>query len=117
MSGTKRRSQWRGTGCIFGGEFNVNYTGHSLDHFLRIWSEEAAAALGAKSKGIVVDLWKCVGMRRVHALLNFDSIEDLDAMSFALPIMQKNGNNVDLKIKALTKFDSFADRLNKLTMS
>ena len=100
-------------GMYFWAEINIDYAGHTLDDFLHIWSEEAASAIRAKSKGIVVDLWKCVGIRRVHALLNLDSNEHLDEMCFDLPLMKMNGNNVDIKIKALTRFDRFADHLKK----
>jgi len=102
------------TGLYFWGEFNVGYTGHTLEDLLRIWCEEAEAALGAKGTGLVVDLWKCVGMRRVHALFNFDSIEQLDEItSFGLPIVQQNGDNVDLKIKPVRSFCSLAEHLKK----
>jgi len=100
-------------GLYFWAEFNVGFTGHTMDDLLRIWSEEADAAIGAKSHGVILDLWKCVGMRRVHALLNFDNIEKLDKMSFDLPIMKKNGENVDLKIKPVVRFETLAEHLTK----
>ena len=31
----------------------------------KVWAEEAKAALGAKRKGTVVDLWKVVAERKV----------------------------------------------------
>jgi muconolactone D-isomerase len=43
----------------------------SQQDLFAIWAEEADAALGAKEAGVVVDLWKCVGERRV-LLINSD---------------------------------------------
>ena len=101
-------------GMFFWAEFNVGYSGLTLDEFLRLWMEEASVGMGAKSTGLAVDLWKCVGVRRVHVLLNFDSMSELDKTIFCLPIMQKNGHNVDLKLKPLVTFDEFATSLKSL---
>ena len=39
--------------------------GMSQEDLFKVWAEEAKAALGAKKKGTVVDLWKVVGERKV----------------------------------------------------
>lgn len=94
-------------------EFNVEYPDQTLQDLLKLWSLEAAAALGAKSKGVAVDLWKCVGQRRVFCLVCFDKPNGFDMMSFGLPIMKGNGNNVDLTGKSVISFEEFAGHLEK----
>ena len=101
-------------GLFFWLEFNVEYKGMDLMELLRIWSEEADAALGAKKEGIVVDIWKCVGMRRIHCIIYVDSPDALDKLTFTLPIMKKMGNNVNVLVKSLRKYESFFADLKKL---
>ncbi len=51
---------------LFHVDFHVEYGAKmSQQDLFAIWSREAEAALGAKQAGVVVDLWKCVGERRV----------------------------------------------------
>jgi len=102
-------------GMHFWAELDIGYTGHTEEEFLQIWSEEVAAAFGAIANGIVLDVWKCVGIRRVHVLICVDSLDFLDAVWFSLPIMQKNGDNCELKLKALRRLDSFAETLKGIT--
>jgi len=53
---------------LFHLDFRVEYSAEmSQNDLFDIWSEEAAAAVGAKKAGVVVDLWKAVGDRRVIA--------------------------------------------------
>ena len=60
-------------------EFNVEYPATmSQKELFQMWAREAEAALGAKEAGAVVDLWKCVGQRRVVAVVNIDSHDTLD---------------------------------------
>ena len=100
-------------GLFYWLEFNVEYKGMDLMELLRIWSEEANAALGAKKEGIIVDIWKCVGMRRIHCIICVDSPDDLDNITFTLPIMKQMGNNVNVLVKSLRKYDSFFADLKK----
>ena len=51
-------------------DFHVEYPATmSQKELFAIWAREADAAIGAKKAGAVVDLWKCVGQRRVVAAL------------------------------------------------
>ena len=64
---------------LFHLDFRVEYSAEmSQNDFFDIWSEEATAAVGAKKAGVVVDLWKAVGDRRVIAIVNVESMEMLD---------------------------------------
>lgn len=75
---------------------------------LTIWSKEADAALNAKSQGVIVDLWKCVGTRRVIAIVDVDSPDSLDQILLDLPIMQEMGQHVQVQVTPLRKYEYFA---------
>ncbi|ELR99017.1 muconolactone Delta-isomerase [Gloeocapsa sp. PCC 73106] len=91
-------------------EYSPNITQKDL---LKIWVEEASAALAAKQSGIVVDLWKCVGERRVLAVVNVDSPDTLDQILFTLPIMKAMGQYVQVKVTALRRYEDFAADIQK----
>ena len=74
----------------------------------RIWGEEAVVALGAKEQGVVVDLWKCVGMRRVIAILDMETPDALDQVLLDLPIMTQMGQYVDVVVTPLRRYEDFA---------
>ena len=93
-------------GIFYWLKFDVEYPGKSQEDLFNVWSKEAAAAIGAKSKGIVVDLWKSVARRQVHALLCVDSPDMLDDISLSLPIMQMMGDTVHIECSSLRTHDS-----------
>ncbi len=75
------------TSMLFHLDFHVEYSAEMTQNDLfAIWAEEAGAALGAKDFGLVVDLWKAVGERRVIVIVNVDSVEVLDRILLDLPI-------------------------------
>ena len=74
-----------------------------------IWAVETQAALDAKKAGVVVDLWKVVGERRVIAIVNVESMELLDQILLDLPIMQKMGQHVQANVKAIRTYEGFAN--------
>lgn len=89
--------------------FNVQYDATLQQQgLLGIWAEEADAALGAKSAGVVKDLWKVVGERKVTAIVDVESPDTLDQILFDLPIMQKMGHHVDVEVKSLRRYEDFA---------
>lgn len=89
--------------------FRVEYGAQqSQQDLFRIWSEEADAALAAKEAGAVVDLWKVVGERRVFAVVDIDSPDTLDQVLFDLPIMKLHGQHVQVKVKAIGRYEDFA---------
>lgn len=94
---------------LFHLDFNVEYSAEMTQNDLfAIWAEEAGAALGAKEAGVVVDLWKAVGARRVIAIVNVESMEMLDQILLDLPIMQKMGQHVQVYVTALRTYEGFA---------
>ncbi len=95
-------------------DFNVEYSAAMTQKDLfKIWVDEAGAALGAKEAGVVVDLWKCVGERRVVAVVNVDSPDTLDQILFTLPIMKEMGQHVQVKVNALRRYEDFAADVKK----
>ncbi len=99
-------------------DFTVTYSAEmSQNDLFSIWAEEAEVALGAKKAGAIVDLWKCAGERRVVAIADLDGPDTLDQILMDLPIMQKMGQHVDVKVSALRRYEDFAadvkERLNR----
>lgn len=94
---------------LFRLDFTVEYDANMGQQGLfNIWVEEAKAALAAKDAGAVRDLWKIVGERKVLAIVDVASPDDLDRILFDLPIMQKMGNYVHVDVKALRRYEDFA---------
>lgn len=94
---------------LFHLDFNVEYPSTmSQKELFAIWAEEAKAALGAKEGGIVVDLWKCVGQRRVIAVVDVESPDMLDQISLDLPIMQQHGQHIHITVTPLRRYEDFA---------
>lgn len=94
---------------LFRLDFTVEYDATMQQQgLLGIWAEEADAALGAKSAGVVVDLWKIVGERRVLAIVDVETPDALDQILFDLPIMQKMGHFVQVDVKSLRRYEDFA---------
>ena len=90
-------------------DFTVEYDATMAQQgLLGVWAEEAEAALGAKSAGVVVDLWKIVGERKVLAIVDVATPDDLDRILFDLPIMQKMGHLVHVDVKSLRRYEDFA---------
>jgi len=94
---------------LFHLDFVVEYSAEmSQNDLFDIWAEEAGAALGAKEAGVVVDLWKAVGARRVIAILSVDSMEMLDQILLDLPIMKRMGQHVQVAVTPLRSYEGFA---------
>jgi muconolactone D-isomerase len=78
-----------------------------------IWAREADAALKAKEAGAIVDLWKCVGERRVVAVVNVDGPDTLDQVLMDLPIMKEHGQHVHVDVTPLRRYEDFAADVKK----
>lgn len=90
-------------------DFHVEYAADMTQGDLfTVWQEEAKAALGAKAAGVVVDLWKCVGQRRIIAVVQVDSPDMLDQILFTLPIMKTMGQHVQVDVTPLRRYEDFA---------
>lgn len=90
-------------------DFHVEYA-HNMNQreLFTIWSQEADAALQAKQAGVVVDLWKCVGTRRVIAIVDVPTPDTLDQILLDLPIMKLMGQNVQVEVTPLRRYEDFA---------
>ena len=95
-------------------DFHVEYPATMVQKELfPIWAREADAALGAKEAGVVVDLWKCVGTRRVVAVVNVDGPDTLDQILMDLPIMKEHGQHVHVDVIPLRRYEDFASDVKK----
>lgn len=95
-------------------DFQVEYpTSMTQKELFSIWAREADAALKAKEAGAVVDLWKCVGERRVVAVVNVDGPDILDQVLMDLPIMKEHGQHVHVDVTPLRRYEDFAADVKK----
>ena len=95
-------------------DFHVEYSAAmSQKDLFATWAREAEGAIGAKKAGVVVDLWKCVGERRVIAIVNVDSPDTLDQILLDLPIMKEMGQHVQVNVTALRRYEDFAADVKK----
>ncbi|NEO83401.1 MAG: transporter [Spirulina sp. SIO3F2] len=91
-------------------DFEVQYAADmTQQELLSIWSQDAEALLGAKADGIVVEVWKCVGQRRVIAILEVDSPAMLDQIVLDLPLMKAIGQHVTMTVTLLRPYGEFAE--------
>jgi muconolactone delta-isomerase len=95
-------------------DFRVEYPAEmSQRQLFNIWAREAESALAAKKAGVVVDIWKCVGTRRVICIVDVPECDTLDQILFDLPIMQEHGQHVNLEVTPLRRYEDFAADINK----
>src|SRR5262245_65150749 len=94
---------------LYHADFHIEYPASmSQKDFFSIWAREAEAALGAKKAGVVIDIWKCVGSRRVIVVVDVDSLDTLDRMLLDLPIMKEHGQHVQGGVTSPRRFEDFA---------
>jgi muconolactone D-isomerase len=98
-------------------DFHIEYPASmSQKDLFSIFAREAEVALGAKKAGVIIDLWKCVGSRRVLAVVNVESPDALDQILFDLPIMKEHGQHVQIDVTPLRRYEDFiADLKKRLT--
>lgn len=100
---------------LFHVDFHVGYgAAMTQQDLFATWSREAAVALDAKQAGVVVDLWKCAGERRVIAVVDVDSHDTLDEILLTLPIVVEMGQFVDVQVTALRRYEDFAATVSRL---
>jgi muconolactone D-isomerase len=93
---------------LYHADFHIEYPASmSQKELFTIWAREAEAALGAKKAGVVIGIWKCVGTRRVIAVVDVDSADTVDRMLFDLPIMKEHGQHVRVEVTPLRRFEDF----------
>jgi muconolactone D-isomerase len=99
---------------LYHADFHIEYPASmSQQDFLATWAREAEAALGAKKAGVIVDIWKCVGTRRVMVVVNVDSPDTLDQILLDLLIMKEHGQHVQVDVTPLRRFEDFVTDLKK----
>ena len=95
-------------------DFHIEYPASmSQKDLFSIWAREADGALEAKKAGVIIELWKCVGSRRVIAVVNVDSPDTLDQILFDLPIMKEHGQHVQIEVTPLRRYEDFATDVKK----
>ena len=72
------------------------------------WRREAEAARAAAGAGGVLDLWKCVGQRRVLAVVDVDALDALDHLLSGLPSAQEHRPHLRVDVTPLRRLDDRA---------
>ena len=87
----------------------VKHEGMSVDELWTLWEAEAEAALGAKAAGKLTALYKVVGQRRVLAVADVESHDELDRILMA-GIPMANVLEVE-EVLPIRAYEDFADDL------
>ncbi len=83
----------------------------SIDELWDIWEKEADAAISAKEAGKIVALYKVAGQRRVLAILDVDSHDEMDRIMMAgLPMAHYLEWEEILPIR---KYEDFAEDVKR----
>ena len=89
----------------------IDPKGMSLDELWNLWEKEAEGAKGVRAAGKVVALYKVAGQRRVIAILNMDSHDEMDQVLMAgLPMAAYLEFEEILPVR---EYESFADDLKR----
>ena len=96
---------------LFFVKVRVKHEGMSLDELWSLWETEAEAALGAKEVGKVKALYKVAGQRRVLAIADVVSHDELDRILMA-GIPMANVLEVE-EVLPIRSYEDFADDLKR----
>jgi muconolactone delta-isomerase len=91
---------------LFFVDFRVNPKELSLDELWDIWEKEAEVALGAMEAGKILSLYKVSGQRRVVAIVDVESTDELDQILMAgVPI----AHYVEIEALPVREYTAFAE--------
>jgi muconolactone delta-isomerase len=94
------------TGLYFMLDIKIEYRKIKQEALFKTWAEETKAALGAKEQGIVVDIWKRAGERRIFTFVKVDKAMSLEYILFSLPMMKEMGDQMEITTKRITKLNT-----------
>lgn len=95
-------------------EFCIEYQGKPFKDFMALWKKEAETVLDLRCKGLSnIQLYKCLSQRKVLVMMNVPEPAKLDNLTFQLPIMQENGENIQVKCREVQFLDDYLARLQK----
>jgi muconolactone delta-isomerase len=108
------KTAWKEGTMLYLLDFHIEYPATmSQKEFFSVLLKEAETALSAKKAGIIVDVWKCVGIRRVVVVVNVDGPDMLDELLIDLPIMREHGQHVHVYVTPLRRYEDWASDLKK----
>lgn len=94
-------------------KFTIEYKGIPQKQFIKTWATEADVALKAKEKGKILQIWKVVGERKVFCVMRADSPDDVDRLSFHLPMLKEMGDQVQMEVTPLRSYAGLATDLKQ----
>ncbi|MEM8808473.1 MAG: muconolactone Delta-isomerase family protein [Cyanobacteria bacterium P01_G01_bin.38] len=81
-------------------------SGFSPQDLFAIWSAEADASLGEAPSGIVINSWRCIGKRRIVAIVEAPSADYVEQILLSLPTIQVHHRSVQIALTKLTAGDT-----------
>ncbi|MEM9908167.1 MAG: muconolactone Delta-isomerase family protein [Cyanobacteria bacterium P01_D01_bin.44] len=85
--------------------------GFSPQDLFAIWEAEADASLGEPPTGIVINSWRCIGKRRIVAIIEASSAQYLEQILFNLPVIQIHRRSVQISLTPLSEHQPNAEAL------
>lgn len=89
----------------------IDPKGLGLDELWELWQKEADATLKAQETGVVENVYKVVGDKRVLGILSVESHDELDRMLMAL--MPLSSNLIVEELIPIRAYESFAKDLRR----
>ncbi|MEO1402679.1 MAG: muconolactone Delta-isomerase family protein [Cyanobacteria bacterium J06635_1] len=76
--------------------------GFSPQDLFAIWAAEADASLDDPPTGIVINSWRCIGKRRILAVVEAPSAGYLEQILRNLPVIQIHHRSVQISVTPIT---------------
>lgn len=94
-------------------KFTIEYKRIPQEQFIKTWAAEAEVALKAKEKGKILQIWKLVGERKVFCVMKAENPDEIDRLSFHLPMFKEMGDQVQMEVTPLRPYAGLATDISK----
>lgn len=83
--------------------------------FFGVWDQETAAVKEGLKAGVIQRVWKVPGRYEVVAIVNVESVEQIDPLTHALPFFRLGYDYcADFQWTLLGSYDAWADQVTAL---
>jgi muconolactone delta-isomerase len=87
----------------------------SNKEFFGAWKQESVAVLAGVKAGVISSVWKVPGRYEVIAIVNIDSVEQIDPLTHSLPLFKLGYDFMcDFEWTLLGSYEEWAQRLDTL---
>lgn len=89
--------------------------GMSNQEFFGAWKQESAAVLAGVKAGVIKSVWKVPGRYEVIAIVEVESVEQIDPVTHSLPLFKLGLDYLcDFQWTMLGSYEAWAGRLDEL---